>query len=392
MPSLLSHIAPPCCSPACRFDSPLASPLFLPHSTPPTSPHRLAPHRRPTPAPPPTARHRLRLSLSFPSASPPMLQRHPFPASTPTQCPSFRPSAASSRIRRLSPARRRGAGAAVAQAAAGDGAGDVQTFILTAGALAAAAVSLRLALKVPLSAHPLRAPTPRTHSAHPLRHPFSPRCSSSGRPPLPMPSPTHAYVSSLASVLAAHMLAAHMLAAHMLAAHMLAAHMLAAHMLAAHVLAAHMLAAHMLAAHMLAAHMLATPHTLARGHSLCASYLPAPLSCAPHSLLSCAPHAVLCPCPAVPHAMLAGRPGAVCQVRGKWLLPALSHMFPSPFLLVTPVLCPSSVRVAGLAGGTACVFCEGGKMAGKDGRLMDCRVCKGAGEGAWGQVRAYGGR
>ncbi|CAI5963152.1 unnamed protein product, partial [Closterium sp. NIES-65] len=30
-------------------------------------------------------------------------------------------------------------------------------------------------------------------------------------------------------------------------------------------------------------------------------------------------------------------------------------------------------------GGTACVFCEGGKMAGKDGRLMDCRVCKGAG-------------
>ncbi|CAI5963150.1 unnamed protein product, partial [Closterium sp. NIES-65] len=160
MPPLLSHIAPPCCSPACRLASPLASPLFLPDFTPPTSPHRLAPHRRPTPAPPPTARHRLHLSPSFPSASPPMLQRHPFPASTPTQCPSFRPSAASSRIRRLSPARRRGAGAVVAEAAAGDGAGDVQTFILTTGALAAAAVSLRLALKVPLSAHPLRAPTP----------------------------------------------------------------------------------------------------------------------------------------------------------------------------------------------------------------------------------------
>ncbi|CAI6003339.1 unnamed protein product, partial [Closterium sp. NIES-65] len=130
---------------------------------------------------------RLRLSLSFPSASPPMLLRHLFPASTPTLCPSFRPSAASSRIRRLSPARRRGAGAgaAVAQVAAGVGAGDVQTFILTAGALAAAAVSLRLALKVPFSAQPLRAPTPRTHSAHPLRHPFSPRCSSSGRPPPP---------------------------------------------------------------------------------------------------------------------------------------------------------------------------------------------------------------
>ncbi|CAI5492541.1 unnamed protein product [Closterium sp. Naga37s-1] len=278
MPSLLSHIAPPCCSPACRLASPLASPLFLPDSTPPTSPHSLAQHRRLTPAPPPTARHRLRLSLSFPSASPPMLLRHPFPASTPTQCPSFRPSAASSRIRRLSPARRRGAGAAVAEAAAGDGAGDVQTFILTAGALAAAAVSLRLALKVPLSAHPLRAPTP---------------------PPLLSP--------------------------------------------------------------------LLVLWTPPPSNALPSSHLP---------LLPSAPPASSC----------------ISLTLNLRLLPALSHMFPSPFHLVTPVLCPSSVHVAGLAGGTACVFCEGGKMAGKDGRLMDCRVCKGAGEGAWGQVRAHGGR
>ncbi|GJP54205.1 hypothetical protein CLOM_g13300 [Closterium sp. NIES-68] len=79
-----------------------------------------------------------------------MLLRHPLPASSPPPCPSFRPSAAPSCLRRLSPARRRGLGAAragAAELAAGGGAGDVQTFILTAGALAAAAVSLRLALK-----------------------------------------------------------------------------------------------------------------------------------------------------------------------------------------------------------------------------------------------------
>ncbi|CAI5521063.1 unnamed protein product [Closterium sp. Naga37s-1] len=197
-----------------------------------------------------------------------------------------------------------------------------------------------------------------------------------------------------AHMLAAHMLTAHTLAAHMLAAHMLAAHMLAAHTLAAHMLAAHTLAAHMLAAHTLAAHTLATPHTLARGHSLCASSLPAPLSCAPHSLLRPA----CCPVP-VPRLSACNAARATrCRV------PSFSLHFPicfHPLSTSSPPfsVCPSSVRVAGLAGGTAYVFCEGGKMAGKDGRLMDCRVCKGAGEGrmgagegAWGQVRAHGGR